>query len=63
MIGGIKDFDNTSQVLNYTSIEYLAIATPLISELNLVNHWASGDTSKARCIGCMSPGQWGRCCT
>lgn len=52
LVGGNRNFDSMTSLLNKTAIEYFSMCRPLISEPNLVNRWKSGDLSKTRCISC-----------
>ena len=61
LVGGIKDFNAATNVLNETSIEYFSICRPLIAEPDLVNRWASGDTRRVKCASCNSCLNVGKC--
>lgn len=52
LVGGNRNFDSMSNILNETSIEYFAMCRPLISEPDLVKRWEGGDTSKTKCVSC-----------
>lgn len=52
LVGGNRDFETLTQLLNETKIEYVAFSRPFIREKDLINRWQSGDTSKAACISC-----------
>lgn len=55
LVGGNRDFQMMTETLNQTSIEYLALARPLIFESNLINRWAGGNLEHCGCTSC------GRC--
>jgi 2,4-dienoyl-CoA reductase-like NADH-dependent reductase (Old Yellow Enzyme family) len=52
LIGGNRHLDVMEDILNNTQIKYFSLARPLISEPDLINRWASGDTKKPKCISC-----------
>ena len=52
LVGGNRDFDLLTEILNQTAIEYFALSRPLICESNLINRWHSGDLKRAKCISC-----------
>ncbi len=52
LVGGNRDFESLTEILNQTKISYFAFSRPLIREYDLVNRWQSGDTSRATCISC-----------
>ncbi len=51
-VGGNRDFASLTEIINQTSIEYIALSRPLICESNLINRWQSGDRKQAKCISC-----------
>lgn len=61
LVGGNRNFDSMTSVLNETAIEYFSMCRPLISEPNLVNRFKSGDLSKAICISCYGCLVSGKC--
>jgi 2,4-dienoyl-CoA reductase-like NADH-dependent reductase (Old Yellow Enzyme family) len=52
LVGGNRHLDVIEDILNNTKIKYFSLARPLISEPDLINRWASGDTKKPKCISC-----------
>jgi 2,4-dienoyl-CoA reductase-like NADH-dependent reductase (Old Yellow Enzyme family) len=52
LVGGNRDFQLLTGILNHSSIEYFALCRPLICEWNLVNRWQSGDLKRAKCVSC-----------
>lgn len=52
LVGGNKNYDSMTDLLNKTSIKYFSMCRPLIAEPDLVKRWESGDTSKAKCVSC-----------
>lgn len=52
LVGGNRDFDSLTKILNQTSIKYIALCRPLICESNLINRWQSGDVKRSKCVSC-----------
>lgn len=52
LVGGNRNFESLTEILNQTAIEYFALCRPLICESHLINHWLSGDLKKAKCVSC-----------
>lgn len=52
LVGGIRSIDVINTLLNETKIQYFSLARPFLREPDLVKHWISGDTKKAKCISC-----------
>lgn len=52
LVGGNRNFEGMTEIVNQTSIEYFALSRPLICESNLINQWQSGDLKHAKCISC-----------
>lgn len=52
LVGGNREFELMTEILNQTSIEYFALSRPLIRESNLINRWQSGDLDHSKCISC-----------
>lgn len=52
LVGGNRDFELMTGILNQTSIEYFALCRPLICESDLINRWQSGDLKHAKCVSC-----------
>lgn len=51
-VGGNRDFNGLEDIINQTKIEYLSLCRPFIREPQLINRWASGDRTPAKCISC-----------
>jgi 2,4-dienoyl-CoA reductase-like NADH-dependent reductase (Old Yellow Enzyme family) len=51
-VGGNRNFDKLTGLINETSIEYISLSRPLIRESDLINRWNSGDSLPAKCISC-----------
>lgn len=52
LVGGHRDHQSLTELLNQSKIEYLSLSRPLIRENDLVNRWQSGDLSRSKCISC-----------
>lgn len=52
LVGGNRDFDKLEDIINQTKIEYISLSRPFIREPELINRWASGDRTPAKCISC-----------
>lgn len=53
LVGGHRDFDMMSALLNASDIAYFSLCRPLIRESDLINRWyQQGDLSKSKCISC-----------
>ncbi len=52
LVGGHRSIESMEQILNTTSIEYLAISRPLLREPDLIKRWENGDRAPSRCISC-----------
>ena len=52
LVGGNKTFNNMTEVLNNTDIEYFSICRPLICEPDLINKFKEDNLYKPRCIKC-----------
>ena len=52
LVGNNRDFDSLTNLINKTNISMISLARPFISEINLINRWASGDLTKVKCISC-----------
>ena len=53
LVGGNRDFDSLSDILNQTGIEYFAFCRPLIRESDLINRWHyNDDLSRPKCVSC-----------
>jgi len=54
LVGGNRDYQAMTEILNQTAIEYFSFSRPFIAEPGLVNRWQRGDVSRAKCISCNS---------
>lgn len=64
LVGGNRDYNTMTEILNETSIGYFSMCRPLIAEPDLINRWKSGDISSTKCLscnGCIELGHEGRC--
>ncbi len=52
LVGGNRSIDVMDEILNSTDIEYFSLCRPLLCEPHLINRWAKGDTTKAKCVSC-----------
>jgi 2,4-dienoyl-CoA reductase-like NADH-dependent reductase (Old Yellow Enzyme family) len=52
LVGGNRDYHSLTQIINQTSIEYIAFSRPLLCESNLIHRWQKGDLQRAKCISC-----------
>jgi len=52
LVGGNRRVAPLTEILNQTSIEYIALCRPLIRESDLVNRWQAGELSSAKCVSC-----------
>lgn len=52
LVGGNRQVNPLTDIINETPIEYIALGRPLICESHLINRWQSGETSPAKCISC-----------
>lgn len=52
LVGGIKDYDTTQQLLNNSNVEFFALSRPLLTEPQLIERWKTGDRKKVKCIRC-----------
>ena len=51
-VGGHRNFGKMEDIINQTKIEYISLCRPLIREPELINRWAAGDKTPAKCISC-----------
>lgn len=51
-VGGHRDISKLTDIVNQTKIEYISLSRPFIREPELINRWASGDRTPAKCISC-----------
>lgn len=52
LVGGNRDFNRLTDLINQTEIEYISLSRPFIREADLVKRWQSGDQEPAKCISC-----------
>ncbi|WP_077611397.1 NADH:flavin oxidoreductase [Clostridium sp. Marseille-P2415] len=51
-VGGHRDINKLTDIVNQTNIEYISLCRPFIREPELINRWAGGDRTPAKCISC-----------
>lgn len=51
-VGGNRDINKFTDIINQTKIEYISLCRPFIREPDLINRWVSGDRTPATCISC-----------
>jgi 2,4-dienoyl-CoA reductase-like NADH-dependent reductase (Old Yellow Enzyme family) len=49
LVGGIRSFQLAERLLSEGYADYFSMSRPFIREPDLINRWASGDLSKAKC--------------
>ena len=54
VVGGNRDYQAMTEILNQTAIKYFSFSRPFIAEPGLVNRWQRGDVSRSKCISCNS---------
>lgn len=52
LVGGNREVDKLTDIINQTKIEYISLCRPFIREPELINRWTSGDMTPAQCISC-----------
>jgi len=52
LMGGNKDFNLMSEILNTSEIEYFSMSRALLCEPDLVNKWMKDNNYKSKCIYC-----------
>jgi 2,4-dienoyl-CoA reductase-like NADH-dependent reductase (Old Yellow Enzyme family) len=52
LVGGIRSFDVSGQVVSEGMADYVSLCRPFIREPHLVSRWKSGETRRATCISC-----------
>ncbi len=58
LVGGIRSYNVSEQLVNKGVADYISMCRPLIREPHLINRWKSGDTAKATCLNdnqCLKP--------
>ena len=59
LVGGLRSPDLMEEIITSGDADLLSLARPLIREPDLINRWAMGNLTKAKCIscnGCFTPG-------
>lgn len=51
-VGGFKNIDTMTKLLNETTIEFFGLARPLLAEPFLIKRWKDGDKKPAICVSC-----------
>lgn len=51
LVGGNRNIDKITELINTTNIDYISLSRPFIRESNLVSRWEK-DTSPSKCISC-----------
>lgn len=52
LMGGNRNFDLMTEILNTTNIEYFSLARPLLCEFDLISKWSNDKSYIPRCISC-----------
>jgi len=52
LVGGNRTLEAGETMIADGTCDFLSISRPLIREPGLINRWAAGDTSRAKCISC-----------
>lgn len=52
LVGGLRSFEICEEILEAGEADIVSLSRPLITEPDLPRRWASGDTTKSRCISC-----------
>lgn len=52
LVGGIRSFEVSEQIVAGGMADYVSLCRPLIREPHLIGRWKSGDTRRATCISC-----------
>jgi len=52
LVGGIRSIQTIETLYKNNVADFFSMSRPLISEPDLINRWAGGNTEKARCISC-----------
>ena len=63
LVGGNRSFELAEQLVKEGYADYISMSRPFIREPNLINRWASGDTTRATCLSdnkCFGPGRAGK---
>nr|WP_320016043.1 NADH:flavin oxidoreductase [uncultured Desulfobacter sp.] len=52
LMGGNRNVELMTDILNNTKIQYVSLARPLLCEPDLVNNWAENPGYKPKCVSC-----------
>ncbi len=52
LVGGIRSFEVSENLVSNGIADYISLARPLISEPGLISRWKAGDRSKSMCVSC-----------
>lgn len=52
LMGGNRNFNLMTEILNTTDIEYFSLARPLLCEPDLINKWSNNENYIPKCISC-----------
>lgn len=52
LVGGNREFNALTDIINQTAVEYISFCRPFIRESDLINRWQDGELSPAKCISC-----------
>ncbi|MBP2654830.1 MAG: NADH:flavin oxidoreductase [Firmicutes bacterium] len=52
LVGGNREFNQLTEIINQTAIEYIALSRSLIRETDLINRWQRGELDPAKCVFC-----------
>ncbi len=59
LVGGMRSLQVAEKMVDEGYADYISMSRPFIREPDLINRWASGDLSKAKCVSdnqCFRPG-------
>lgn len=51
LVGGHRNIERVTEIINSTDIEYISMSRPFIRESDLVSRWEN-DKTPAKCISC-----------
>lgn len=52
LVGGIRSFEEATQLVVEGTADYVSLCRPLIRDPTLINRWKSGDMQESTCISC-----------
>ena len=52
MVGGLRTFELTEEVIQKGEANFISLSRPLIREPGIINEWKSGNRHRATCISC-----------